>query len=80
MTTKTKRNILIALAIVVGIGVSVWYDLAKPANERIQAGVQKILAKEPRVKPLYDEAMKDGVLTILEAKEIIDRANELKGQ
>lgn len=76
-----KKNLLIVAAVLVVAIVWAWYDLrTKPANERIQAGIRKLVAQEPRVKPAFDQAMADGVLTTLEAKEIADRANALKGK
>ena len=75
------KKILIWIAVViVGAGLWAWYDLTtKPANERIQAGVQQIIQKEPSLRPMYDAAMKDGVLTTSEAARIVNKANELKG-
>jgi hypothetical protein len=79
--TPLKRNILIV--VVIAIVALLWaaYDLGvKPAKKSIRVGVLKIVEIEPRVKPMYQEAMKDGVLTTLEAKRIIDRADELDGR
>jgi len=74
-----KRKLLWLLVVVAVALIWAWYDLqTKPANERLQAGVRKIILMEPRVKPLFDEAMKDGVLTTLEANAIVGKATELK--
>jgi hypothetical protein len=80
MSASKKQIILTVAVVVLGSLGWAWYELRnKPANERIQDGVRQIISKEPRVKPLYDQVMKDGVLTVLEANEIVDKANELKG-
>ena len=81
MSSTMKKNLLIAAIVVIVGGVWALFELrTKPANDKIQSGVRKIVDQEPRVKPLYDQAMTDGVLTILEANEIVDKANELKGK
>ena len=81
MTDRAKKNILIVVLIVLTTALWVWYDLrTKPANERIQAGVQKLLQQDSRLRPLYDEAMTDGVFSTLDADTIIDRAKQLKGE
>jgi len=78
---RLLRIILIVIAVLAIGGAWAWYELStKPANERIQAGVRKLLKTEPRLRPLYEEAMKDGVLTTGEAMKITRRANELKSQ
>jgi len=79
MKKKILQTLVIAIAVIVGIGVWVWHDLnTKPANDRIQAGIKAIVAKEPSLKPAYNEALKDGVLTTLEANAILKKAEELK--
>ena len=74
-----KNALVWGLAFVVVVGLWAWYDLrTKPANDRIQAGVRQIIKEEPSLEPMYSDAMGDGVLTILEAKRIVDAANALK--
>ncbi len=69
------------IVIFAGAGIWAWIDLRnKPANPRIQSGVRQILQKEPSLRPMYDDAMSDGVLSTLEAKQIIDKANEIKNR
>jgi hypothetical protein len=76
-----KKALAWIAVIVVGSLLWAWFDLSsKPANERLQNGIQQILQKEPRVRPMYDNAMKDGILTTLEANAIVDKAVELKGR
>ena len=74
-----KKNLIRIGIVIVGAGLWAWYDLTtKPANERVQAGVQQILKKEPSLQPMYDAAMSDGVLTTSEARKIVNKAVELK--
>jgi hypothetical protein len=76
-----KKAVYWVIAGVVVVALWAWYDLrTKPANDRIHAGVRRMVEKEPSLKPMYDEAMSDGVLTTLEASGIINKANELKGR
>lgn len=79
-----KQNVKVVAglaAVVVASGAWAVYDLqTKPANERIRAGIDKIVAQEPRVKPLYDQALADGVLTTPEADSIVKKAEEYKGK
>jgi len=75
----SSRKVLKIIGGVLGflalVGLWTWYDLnTKPANERIQAGIQKMLAKEPRMRPAFDEAMRDGTLTTLEASRLLRQA------
>ncbi len=80
MKSKVVRTIAMLVCVVVGIAMWVWYDIhTKPANPRISDGVRRIIKEEPSLKPMYDEAMSDGLLTLGEANAILNEANELKG-
>ena len=79
MKGKWAKIIAFVVAGAVVVGLWVWYDMHnKPANPRIQEGVKRIVEKEPRVKPMYDSAMEDGMLTLSEARAIINEAQQLK--
>ena len=73
-----KKLIWIAASIIV---VAAWtlFDLkTKPANDRIEAGTKDMVQKHPELKPMYEKAMSDGKLTILEAKAIVDEGKKLE--
>lgn len=73
-----KILIIVPIVIIAALGWA-WYDLqTKPANQNIQTGVQKIVRGEPRLQPLYDAALADGTLSVMEANKILNKANELK--
>ena len=73
---------LIAIAIVVfSAGLWTCYDVVHhPASERIQTGVRTTVQKHPDLAPMYEDAMRDGVLTVLESNRIFHRAVELQEQ
>ena len=73
---------IISLVIAIIIG-SVWayYSLStKPANENIQNKIKELIVKYPSVKDDYNSAMSDNVLTTMEAKEILNKAEALKNK
>jgi hypothetical protein len=79
MTRRTKivAACLCLLAVVVLAAWPIWLALKpKPVSaalfERTKAAVQR----NPQLRPEWDKAMEDGVLTWQEAKEILERAGE----
>ena len=48
----------------------------KKANAGLHDRDKALVAKHPTLKPAYNIAMQDGVLTVDEAKEIVEGAGE----
>ena len=51
----------------------------KKASPALIERTQKAVEKHPELKPDYDKAMEDGVLSYDEAKEILEKAGETVG-
>lgn len=68
------------LAIVAMVSFSIWpfwqWLSVKKANAALQERTKALVAKHPQLKPAYNIAMQDGVLTVDEAKEIVEGAGE----
>ena len=47
-------------------------------NEVYRRVVNEIVEKHPELRPMYDKAMEDGVLTLKEAAEIVEAEVKLK--
>lgn len=52
-----------------------WLFIAK-ANDALRARTQAIVESKPELKPLWDDAMDDDVLTVSEATVIVEKAGE----
>jgi hypothetical protein len=51
----------------------------KKASPALMEQTRKAVEKHPELKPDYDKAMEDGVLSDDEAKEILEKAGETVG-
>ena len=51
----------------------------KKASAALVERTEKAVATHPELKPDYDKAMEDGVLSYDEAKEILEKAGEAVG-
>ena len=51
----------------------------KKASPALIERTKKAVEKHPELKPDYDKAMEDGVLSYEEAKEILEKAGETVG-
>jgi hypothetical protein len=51
----------------------------KKASPALIEQTRKAVEKDPKLKPHYDKAMEDGVLSYDEAKEILEKAGETVG-
>ena len=72
-----KKYLLIIIPII--FVVAYFNKSNQPAKqEHVDALVDKILPKYPELRPSYDEAMSDGVITNTELKSIVDKANAIK--
>jgi hypothetical protein len=48
----------------------------KPVSPALFARTKAVVEKNPRLKPEWDKAMADGILTWPEAKDILEKAGE----
>jgi hypothetical protein len=55
-----------------------WYTV-KTVSTAVFQKTQAVVEKNPDLRPAWDEAMQDGVLTWAEAKAIVERAGETIG-
>ena len=51
----------------------------KKASPALIEQTRKVVEKHPELKPDYDKAMEDGVLSYDKAKEILEKAGETVG-
>jgi hypothetical protein len=73
----TVGAILALIAIVFFISWPVWkWLMIKPVPAAVYERVKAAVEKDPRLKPAWDIAMQDGVLTWEEAKVILESAGE----
>ena len=82
MTRRTKVLgailCLVAIALIAVWPVMMWFKptpVSPALFERTKAAVEK----NPQLRPAWDEAMRDGVLTWPEAKAILESAGEKVG-
>jgi hypothetical protein len=82
----TRRNLLIFgtvltfLALIPFVGWPLYKKLTlKKASSALIERTTRAVEKHPELKPDYDKAMEDGVLTYEEAKEILEKAGEKVG-
>jgi hypothetical protein len=55
-----------------------WFYL-RPVSPVLFERTKTVVEQNPQLRPLWDKAMQDGVLTWPEAKEILERADEKGG-
>jgi hypothetical protein len=79
VTGQTKRFGAI-LCLVAVVSFSLWplwqWISIKKASAALQERTRAAVAKHPELKPAWNIAMEDGVLTWSEAKEILEAAGE----
>ena len=69
--------VLALLALVPFVTYPLWKGLLiKQASVALFEKTKTLVEKNPQLKPLWDEAMQDGVLTWSEAKAIWDKAGQ----
>jgi predicted negative regulator of RcsB-dependent stress response len=68
------------LGLVAMVSFSIWplwqWLSIRAASAALQARTQALVEKHPELKPAWNIAMQDGVLTWAEAKEIVEGAGE----
>ena len=69
--------VLCLLAILPFVTWPLWKGLVvKPVSEALFESTKALVERNPDLKPLWDDAVSDGVLTRSEAKAIWDKAGE----
>jgi hypothetical protein len=72
--------IAIALVVVTVASLAVWRVSnrvqAKPVSESLHQKTKGLVDKNPRLQPDWDAALADGVLTLGEARSILEKAGE----
>ncbi len=75
-----KKQIGLILALIAIASFAAWpfwmWMIQEKANAALITRTQALVDKNPNLKPAWDGAMKDEVLTRDEAKEIIESAGE----
>ncbi len=78
-----KKQIGLILALIAIASFAAWpvwmWMIREKANAALIARTQALVDKNPDLKPAWDDAMKDEVLTRDEAKGIIESAGETLG-
>ena len=75
--TKQVAVILMLVAIVSFSAWPVWKWLhPKPVSTALFERTKALVEKNPQLQPTWDKAMRDGVLTWPEARDIWERAGE----
>jgi hypothetical protein len=73
----TFGAILALIAMVFFVSWPAWkWILVKPVSAKVYERTQAAVEKNPRLKPAWDIALQDGVLTREEAKVILESAGE----
>lgn len=74
-------TVLMFLALVPFLGWPLFkkYYLSQRASPALVERTRAAMVKHPDLKPDYDKAMEDGVLSHDEAKEILEKAGETVG-
>lgn len=73
-------TVLVFLALIPFLGWPVYKQLTlKRASAALIERTTKAVERHPELKPDYDKAMEDGVLSRDEAKEILEKAGETVG-
>lgn len=69
--------VLVLLALVPFVGWPLWKKMAvKQARQAVFDKTKALVDKNPQLKPDWDKAMEDGVLTLPEANAILEKAGE----
>ena len=82
-----RTTVLVVLIVLLSVGLvavisTAWisYSLRSHAvNSDIADGILHVIEQYPHLKPQYDEAMEDGVLTMVEANHILAVAESTPG-
>jgi hypothetical protein len=70
-------TVLTFLALLPFLGWPLYKNLTlKKASPALIEQTRKVVEKHPELKPDYDKAMEDGVLSYDKAKEILEKAGE----
>jgi hypothetical protein len=81
MMSRRSKQVVAVLALVATACLIVAWPMYKkyritPASTTLMERTKKAVEKNPNLKPDWDKAMEDGVLTYPEAKAILEKAGE----
>jgi hypothetical protein len=80
MKGRTKVIAAVLALVAMGAFIVAWpvykWLAIKPVSPSLQERTRKVVEKNPQLKPDWDKAMEDGVLTWPEAKAILEKAGE----
>ena len=81
MMSRRSKQVVAVLALVATACLIVAWPMYKkyritPASTTLMERTKKAVEKNPTLKPDWDKAMEDGVLTYPEAKSILEKAGE----
>jgi hypothetical protein len=80
MISRRSKLIGAVLCFAAIVSIAAWpvwkWISPTPANAALFARTQAAVEKNPHLKPMWDEAMRDGVLSREEAKAILEKAGE----
>jgi hypothetical protein len=78
--SRQSKQFGVILCLVAIVSFSMWpfwkWLSVKSANAALQEKTRAVVEKHPELKPAWNIAMQDGVLTWAEAKEILEAAGE----
>jgi hypothetical protein len=78
--SRQSKQFGVILCLVAIVSFSMWpfwkWLSVKSANAALQERTRAVVEKHPELKPAWNIAMQDGVLTWAEAKEILEAAGE----
>ena len=72
-----RKTVLGCLTVLFASSVLVWYQFHnRPVPRDLALGIRETVQRYPRLQPLFDQAMSDGVLTMAEADRILNEAED----
>jgi hypothetical protein len=72
-----KKALLAGLAVLIASSALVWrqYHRGRVPGD-LAVGVRRAVRQNPRLQPLFDEAVNDGILSMAEVDRILDAAEQ----
>jgi hypothetical protein len=79
--TRRNKQVFVVLALVALLAFAAWptyskWRTVKAVSASLEQRTRTLVEKNPQLKPAWDNAMQDGVLTWAEAKQIVESAGE----
>jgi hypothetical protein len=68
------------VAVAAGSAILVWYRVSyRSVDSGLEQGIRNVVNRNLSLRPLFEQAMSDGKLTMAEANAIIKEAEKSKG-